>query len=643
MRIQKIAKTYALSTKKQNVIKHKIFFKGDDFKKTEVEKLTFAKKKVMLAKLKDVGIKNYYKALSLPDSEFYRFVDFYENQEAKSEFAFKYSKLDKRQDGLFKYLREKSVSPQYALKATDYDNKQLKRYAKIFSEFSPEYMVDSAVKLGDKKFEKLVQLLDEGNGFVSSYDVVILEDEEYEKAIKLKEKGFNLIFADDVVKDMVTCEILEKAIEDGIDIRILNVAFKRTSKFTEIKNGVKKQKPEELLVRIALENASESILDYFSDNIKGAKETDFLVKNKIGKVSTHVIDKRGSKIQCEYSYDKKGKIKDVTYLASSKNYPLELRFSFDNGQLKQLVYERNEMAIDLDIKSPEFLSLFNTRYGTESIVDILLRIESARNLLDEDYESLNTLIFGERSEEMVQAVDEFETEFPHVKLFADNKVDIKYIQRLENILKTQPRHEIPKKIFLTSFMPFNTSGEFGHTNKIAVLPVQDMDFFDISVLHEIQHMKDYVSGLRLGQSRAGNALVYGKEIFSDVHGQILKGKIMLLDGKLVISDSDLKNLITQQVSDYGTTNCAEFIAEFGAMMRKGIIGAKQENGEIKYFINRAHKDARLEDCVINKEEFAKLLKLYLLLGGTPEFNDNFVEGDEVIAVSQKEAMEADLG
>ena len=297
MRIQKIAKTYALSTKKQNVIKHKIFFKGDDFKKTEVEKLTFAKKKVMLAKLKDVGIKNYYKALSLPDSEFYRFVDFYENQEAKSEFAFKYSKLDKRQDGLFKYLREKSVSPQYALKATDYDNKQLKRYAKIFSEFSPEYMVDSAVKLGDKKFEKLVQLLDEGNGFVSSYDVVILEDEEYEKAIKLKEKGFNLIFADDVVKDKVTCEILEKAIEDGIDIRILNVAFKRTSKFTEIKNGVKKQKPEELLVRIALENASESILDYFSDNIKGAKETDFLVKNKIGKVSTHVIDKRGSKIQ----------------------------------------------------------------------------------------------------------------------------------------------------------------------------------------------------------------------------------------------------------------------------------------------------------------------------------------------------------
>lgn len=643
MRIQRIKNFNNSRIKRGNIETRKIFFRGDNFKKAEVEKLTFAQKRQMLSKLKGLGLKNHYKALLLPEGEFYRFVDFFENQEKKVEFAFKYSKLDERQDKLFKYLREKSVSPQYALKATDYDNNQLSRYAKIFSEFSPESMMDSAVKFDDKKFERLKKLLDEGNGFVSSYDVVNLKEEEYLHAMKLKEKGFNLIFADDVVKDKTIFEILDKAIDDKIDMRILNVAFKRTSKFSEIKSCVKKQKPEDVFLDIALQNASESILDYFKDNIENASGSDFFVKNKIGKVSTHVMDKRGTKIQCEYSYDKKGEIKDVTYLTSRGEYPLEVRFSFENGRLVQLAYERNELEMNLDVKSPEFISIFNTKYGTESIVDVLLRVESARNLLDEDYENLNKLVFGEKSEEIRQAVCEFEAEFPHVKLLVDNKVDTKYISRLKNILKTQPIREIPKKIFLTSFMPFNTSGEFGHTNKIAVAPVQDMDFFDISVLHEIQHMKDYVSGLRLGQSRSGNALVYGKEIFSDIHGQILKGKIMLLDGKLIISDSDLKNLIIQQVSDYGTTNCAEFIAEFGAMMRKGIIGAKVENGKIKYSINRVHKDARLADCVINKEEFAKLLKLYLLLGGTPEFNDNFIRGDKVITVSQKEAMEADLG
>lgn len=642
MRIQKIKNTSFFNIKHRSTIKPKILFKGDSFEKPENKKLTFVQKRTILSRLKGIEIASRYKAIFLPDNEFKRFVDFYENHEKDSGLAIQYSRLGERQDRLYKYLREKSVTPKYALKATGYTNAQLDRYAKIFGEFNPEYMMDKAVCLDDKKYERLISLLNENNGFVSSFDIAVLEDNEYEKAIELKNKGFNIIFADNVVKDKGVFEVLNQAIEDGIDMKILNVAFKRTTEFSEIKKNAKVKNLEEFITSVALKNVSDSILDYFKENIKKAKGADFTVLNNNGKVSTHVIDKSDGKIQCEYSYDKKGKIKDVTYLTSRKNYPLELKFSFENELLKQAVYKRNELEIYLDVNSPEFLSIFDTKYGTESMVDVLLRIESARNLLDEDYESLNALVFGEKNEQMLKAVDDFEAEFPKVKLFVDNKVDTKYIQRLRDVLKTQPKHEIPKKIFITSFMPYNTSGEFGHTNKIAVLPVEDMEFFDVSVLHEIQHMKDYVSGLKLGQSRAGNALVYGKEIFSDIHGQILKGKIMLLDGKLVISDSDLKNLITQQVSDYGTTNCAEFIAEFGAMMRKGMIGAKQENGEIKYSINKVHKDARLNDCIIKKDEFAKLLKLYLLLGGTPEFNDNFVESNEVITVSQKEAMRADL-
>jgi len=158
----------------------------------------------------------------------------------------------------------------------------------------------------------------------------------------------------------------------------------------------------------------------------------------------------------------------------------------------------------------------------------------------------------------------------------------------------------------------------------------------------MQHWKDYKTGIFCGQKRAGHALLYDKEIFSDNNGQILKGKIALLDNKLVISDSDLKALIIQQVSDYGITDTAEFIAEFGAMMRSGIIGVKKENNEIKYYINQNHKDTRQANCIINKNEFKKLIKLYLILGGTPEFNDNFKVENEVISISQKEVMETEF-
>ncbi len=640
MRIQKIAKFGVLNAKPQYV-KSKMFFRGEGCKEVKCNKMSFAQKRAILSKFKNIGVKNYYKAILLQDDEFNRFADFYQNQENKAQLAFQYSKLDKRQDRIYKYLREKSVSPEYALKVTDYDNKQLDRYIKIFSEYNPEYMTDKAVNLEDKKFERLTKLLKEDCGFVSSYDVANLEDDEYERAMALKAKGFNLIFADDVARNIEIFDILNNAIDAKIDMKILNTAFKRTSKFSEIKQGVKKQKPEEILVKIALQNVSESVSEYLDDNIKNAKDTDFIVKNKNGKITTHVIEKRDSKIQCEYSYDKKGKIEKAAYLSSSKK-PLELAFSFKDGCLEKLTYIRDKAEFNLDVKSPEFISLFDTKFGVESLVNVLLRLESAQNLLDEDFDALNKLVYGEKSDELISTICDFETKFPKTKLLVDSNMDTKYILRLIDTLKTQPIQEIPKKIFLTSFMPFNTSGEFGHMNKIAILPVSDMEFFDIALCHELQHMKDYVSGLRCGQSRAGNALLYGNKIFSDIDGQILKGKISPMNGKIFFADKNIENLIANKISDYATTDSAEFIAEFGALMRKGVIGAKIENNEIKYSINKTYKDARLNERTINKEEFSTLVKLYLLLGGTPEFNNNFAKLNEIITISQKEALEAKL-
>lgn len=639
MQIQRIGNFSTPYLKRANITKPKMLFKADEFKRAESEKLTFAQKRAQLSKLKNVGIKNYYKALLLEEDEFWRFLDFYENEEEKSGLALKYAKLNVIENVLYKHLRENKVSPEYALKATSYDAIQLDRYAKIYNNLYSDYTMDAAVRLEDKKFARLNSLLDEGNSLYSAYDAANLKDEQYEKAMELKEKGFNLAFVDNVVKDKVIFDILNKAIQDGINIKTVNAAFKSILEFQSIKQNVKRRNLDDVITEAALKNTSECILDYFKDNIKNADWRGTCAFNGDGKVSVQMIDKGGEKIRYEYSYDKKGKIKEATCINSRKK---KLKFSFENECITSVTCENNEKNLNIDIKSPEFLSLFSTKFGTECILDTILNIKSALYLHDGDYKDLNTLLFGRKDEKLCKAQKEFEEEFPNVELLTDNNIDPKYITRLKNILKTQPQREISKKITLTSLMPNGVAGEFMHTDAIVVFPARDMEFFNISVCHELQHLKDYVTGIKYGQKRTGAALIYDKNIFSDEDGQILKGKIELAGDKIFIKDFDLKCLIEKLVSHYATTESAEFIAEFGAMMRKGVIGAKIEDNEIKYSINKKYKDTRLHDSTINKNEFAKLLKLYLLLGGTPEFNNNFKKRGEIITISQKEAMETDL-
>lgn len=639
MQIQKIGNFSAPYLKRANISKPKILFKAEEFKRAESEKLTFAQKRAELSKLKNVGIKNYYKALLLEEDEFWRFLDFYKNEEEKSGFALKYAKLNIIENVLYKHLRENNVSPEYALKATSYDSKQLDRYAKIYNKLYSDYTMDAAVRLEDKKFDRLKSLLDEGNSLYSAFDAASLEDEQYEKAMELKEKGFNLAFVDNVVKDKAIFDIINKAIQDGINIKTINAAFKSILEFQNIKQNAKRKNLDDVIVETALKNTSECVLGYFEDNIKNADWRGTCAFNSDGKVSVQMLDKGDEKIRYEYSYDKKGKIKEVTCINSNNK---RVKFSFENECITSVACKDNEKNIDIDTKSPEFFSLFSTKFGTECIMDTILNIKSALYLHGGDYKDLNTLLFGKKDEKLCKAQKEFEAEFPNVELLTDNNIDPKYITRLKNILKTQPQHEISKKILITSLMPNGVAGEFMHTDAIGAFPAQNIDFFDISVCHELQHLKDYVTGIKYGQRRAGAALIYGKNIFFDKDGQILKGKIELAGDKIFITDFDLKYLIEKLVSRYAATESAEFIAEFGAMMRKGVIEAKIENNEIKYSINKKYKDTRLQDSIINKNEFAKLLKLYLLLGGTPEFNNNFKRCGEIITISQKEVMETDL-
>lgn len=616
-------------------------FGADSFEKKENNKFSLAQKRKTLKEYKNIGLKDYFKALALDDIQFFKFVEFLENEEKKANLAFQYSKLDSRQFGLYNYLRDRSVSAQYALKATDYSNDELDRFSEIFQQGAPGYMMDEAVKFEEKKFARVKELLEEKVSFVAAYETVKLEDEQYEKAMQLKNKGFKLLFASEVVKDNEIYELLNKAIDEKIDMKILDVAFKYSTKFPKIKDS-KTQNPKEFFAKMALLNASEGVVKYFDEQIKNATANPKTTFDKTGKVLEHTISEKKTEIKCNYKYDKHGELRQVIY-SNSENYPLALRFSLNNKTLTQVTYLKNNDKIDLDIKSPEFVNLFDTQYGTERLVKVMLLVNSAQNLTDEEFEDLNNLVFKKESKELSEAKKDFNKEFPDTKLLVDNSMEIKYITRLKDVLKTQAKQDLPKKIFLTAFMPHNTSGEFMHKDKIAVAPNMDIDFFDITIYHELQHRKDYATGAPYGQKRAGLALVFDREILSDCDDRILKGKIMFLDGDLVISNSDLKNLITQQVSSYATTDCAEFIAEFGAMIRKGIIGVKVENNEIKYSINQYHKDTRQKDCIINKEEFAKLIKLYLLLGGTPEFNNNFREYDEkIITISQKEAMETEL-
>ncbi len=639
MRIQKIGNFGAPPLKRANITKPKMLFKADEFKKAESEKLTFAQKRAQLSKLKNIGIKNYYKALLLEEDEFWRFVDFYENEEEKSELALKYAKLGVVEDVLYTRLRINKVSPEYALKVTSYDSKQLDRYTKIYNNLYSDYTMDAAVRLEDKKFDRLTSLLNEGNSLYSAYDTASLEDEQYEKAMELKEKGFNLAFVDNVVKDEAILNIVNRAIEDGINIKTVNAAFKNILEFQSIKQNAKRKNLDDVLVETALKNTSGCIMGYFEDNIKNADWLGTCAFDSDCKVSVQVIDRGDEKIRYEYSYDKNGKIKEATCINSNNK---SVKFSFENEGITSVTCENNEKKLDVDIKSPEFFSLFSTKFGTECVMDTILNAKSALYLHDGDYKDLSALLFGAKDEKLCKAQKEFEAEFPNIELLTDNNIDPKYITRLKNILKTQPQREISKKIILTSLMPKGVAGEFMHTDVIGVFPAQNIEFFDISVCHELQHLKDYTTGVKYGQKRAGAALIYDKNIFSDKDGQILKGKIELSGDKIFIKDCDLKCLIEKLVSRYAATESAEFIAEIGAMMRKGVVGAKIENDEIKYSINKKYKNTSLKDSTINKDEFAKLLKLYLLLGGTPEFNDNFIKSGEVITLTQKDVMEADL-
>lgn len=617
-------------------------FGADSFEKKENNKFSLTQKRKALKEYKNIGLKDYFKALALDDIQFFKFVEFLENEEEKANLAFQYSKLDSRQFGIYIKLRDRSFSPLYALKATEYSRQELERLCEVFEKFTPGYMIDEAVKLEDKKYARLRELMVENNSLMCSLDVAKLDDKLYERAINLKNKGFNILFAEQAVKDDKIYELLNNAIDEKIDMKILDIAFKNCTNFTKIVEDLKTKSLNEVVVKFALLNVSDSILSRFKEIDKKAKDDENAIFDKKGKIIEYTVSNKKVDIKCNYKYDKKGEIAQANF-SNVKKDNLSLRFSFKNKFLTQMTYYRNNEKIDFNIKSPEFINLFDTEYGTERIMNVLLRVDSAQNITDEEFNDLNNLVFGKEDEETTEAKKDFNKEFPKIKLLVDNSMDIKYIKRLKEILKTQPKQDLPKKIFLTTFMPVNTSGEFAYKDVIAVSPNEDMDFFDITTYHELQHRKDYATGAPYGQKRAGHALVFDKEILSDCDDRILKGKIMFLDGDLVISNSDLKNLITQQVSSYATTDCAEFIAEFGAMIRKGIIGVKVENNEIKYLINQYHKDTRQKDCIINKEEFAKLIKLYLLLGGTPEFNNNFREYDEkIITVSQKEAMEIEL-
>ncbi len=626
-------------------IKHqKISFGADSFeKKSKKDKnISLLQRRKMLSEFKKIGLKDCFKAFSLSDDEFLKFVDFLKNEEEKAQFAFQYSKLDERQTGLYKYLKQRSVNTEYALKATDYTNEELNRFADIFQQYSPSYMTHEAVKFEEKKFARFKELLDDGTSFIGAYEVASLDDEEYEKAIKIKNKGFRALFAADVVKDDEIYELLNSLIDEKIDMRILDVAFKQSVNFSKIKQDIKHTNPKDVIANMAVLNVSKTVLEYFDNQIKEVKDNPNTVLDKTGKVLEYTIDDKKNEIKCLHAYNKKGEIQQVTY-SSSKNNPLILNFTFDNKKLSKMTYLRNNEVINFDVKSPEFVTLFDTEYGVKRIVNTLLLVDSAQHLHDEEFENLNNFVFGEQDEETCEAKKDFNNEFPNILLHVDNSMDVKYIKRLKEALKTQPKEEMPKRIFLTTFLPYNTSGEFMHQDTIAIAPSKDMDFFDITIYHELQHRKDYAIGAPYGQKRSGLALIFDNKILSDCNGQILQDKIMFKDNEIYITNSDLKKLISQQVSAYATTSSAEYIAEFASLMRQGAIGVKIVDDEIKYYINPSYNDTRQEKCIIDKERFAKLVKLYLLLGGTPEFNDNFkVYNEKVISLSQKEAMETEL-
>ncbi len=356
------------------------------------------------------------------------------------------------------------------------------------------------------------------------------------------------------------------------------------------------------------------------------------------------FDINSLKKETELVLDENKKLRHV-YIRNTEDDTKSLKFDFENEQLTCATYAIDGKKIKLDINSSDFEKTFWHPSDFDFVTAIMIGDFDLKKLKNENVltylKSLNNIIYGKMPRNLQSFLEEYEDKFEGKKIYVDHNVEPVVVKNCIELFDKTPFDEIPKTVVLTNFLEDDTDGLYCQGEDILLRPTRYKDSLSRRLYHETQHRKDYLTGKPLGQTNSGLALMFNHKILHDMDGQILADKIDTMGNRIVFEDTELKELIKNKISDYATTNSGEFIAEFGAMMRRGIIGVwASDKGNILYSIKKNYKNEDMKPSTISKEEFKTLLQTYLLLGGTPEFN-NVIFSKDALLLAQQEVFLSD--
>ncbi len=344
--------------------------------------------------------------------------------------------------------------------------------------------------------------------------------------------------------------------------------------------------------------------------------------------------------ETELFLDENKNLKSV-FIRNTQDDTKSLKLDFDKERLSCVTYMIDGKKIKLDINSSDFDKAFLLSSDFDLNTGILIGDINVRKFKDghllKHFEAINNVVYGKMPRSLSKAVKEYEEKFQGKKIYVDHNIEPIVVRNCIDVLEKTPSDELPESLIVTNFLEEDISGLYCQGNEVVIRPTKNKDYLKRRIYHEIQHKKDYLLGKPLGQKNSGLALEFDNKILHDCDGQILEGKIEKQGNNIVFVDEELKELIANKVSNYATTNSTEYIAELGAMMRRGTIGVCKsfKSDNILYSIKNNYENEDLEDCTINEEEFKTLLKVYGLLGGTPEFN-NAVYFKDAIGFTQEE-------
>ena len=436
------------------------------------------------------------------------------------ESAFKIVKLDKRRLDLYTYLTNNNVSSKYALKATEYTSQQLARYLDIYDDFFyPDYIKDELSRFDDKKYSRFELLMEKESTPFYAFEASKLDDKKYESTLNLYNNGIELRRAVDIVVDDVILKAVNEKIEAGDDLEMIN-AYLQKSTFEEIRKRIKKEDFDTILADLALRKISENIIDYFESLARISTSNNKIVSGIKNNSVKYVASDNGTKVNVELFYDKKGCLENVSCTNDFSN-PTLLNLSFENGTLTSFDYVDDEYFSKIDIKSSKFVQLVGKNH--QKFLRTLLHLNYYSVWSDQDFETLKNILWGDKNWILETYIGFFNSKYPDIELVVDNNLDADYIDWLIEILDEQPKEDIPKKIVVTTFLPDGCAGVFRRENEIRALSRLSHEGYKTSVLHELHHWKDYFTGEKLGQTQAGEALVFNNKILSDSNGKVLDG------------------------------------------------------------------------------------------------------------------------